>query len=63
MIPLWYAMVLVRLAADRVAGAKRDERGAIDNVLWYAVVAAGVLVVAGIFITKMKNKAEATPTE
>jgi hypothetical protein len=63
MIPLWYAWAWVRLIADRVAGVERDERGAIDNVIWYALIAAGVVVVVGIFVAKMKSKAEATPTE
>lgn len=63
MMPLWFAASMIRLVADRVAGARRDERGAIDNVLWYAAVAVGVLVVVGIFIAKMKSKAESTPTE
>lgn len=63
MIPLWYAMAMVRLVADRVAGAERDDRGSFDNLVWVAVIVAGVLLVAGIIVAKMKSRAEATPTE
>ena len=63
MMPLGLVMSFVRMIADRIAGMERDERGAIDNVLWYALIAAGVIVVVGIFVLKMKTKAESTPTE
>lgn len=63
MISIWYALTLVRIVANRVAGAERDERGDISNVLWYSLIAVGVIAVAAIFIAKMTSKAASTPTE
>ena len=48
--------------ANRVAEIREQDpdRGnnSVDNIVWIAVVAAGALVVAGIIIAKLREKAD-----
>jgi len=48
--------------ANRVADIREQDpdRGnnSVDNIVWIAVVAAGALVVAGIIIAKLREKAD-----
>ena len=48
--------------ANRIAELREQDpdRGnnSVDNIVWIAVIAAGALLVAGIIIAKLKEKAD-----
>jgi hypothetical protein len=46
-----------RIEEVREQGSDRGNNS-VDNIVWIAVIAAGALVVAGVIIAKLKEKAD-----